>query len=34
VALTHSHAVEFSPLGYDPGDTIRYVLSAVDRNLG
>jgi dTDP-4-dehydrorhamnose 3,5-epimerase-like enzyme len=30
VALHHSHAVEFSPLGYDPADTIAYVLSKVD----
>jgi hypothetical protein len=29
VALEHSHAVEFSPLGYDPADTIAYVLQAV-----
>jgi quercetin dioxygenase-like cupin family protein len=28
VALEHSHAVEFSPLDYDPADTIRYVLRA------
>lgn len=27
VALEHSHAVEFSPLGYDPADTIAYVLA-------
>ena len=27
VALTHSHAVEFSPLSYDPADTIAYALS-------
>jgi quercetin dioxygenase-like cupin family protein len=33
VALEHSHAVEFSPLAYDPADTIRYVLSVVDHHL-
>jgi hypothetical protein len=31
IALEHSHAVEFSPLGYDPEDTIRYVLTALDQ---
>jgi len=30
IAMQHSHAVEFSPLGYDPADTIAYVLSKVD----
>jgi hypothetical protein len=31
IALEHSNAVEFSPLGYDPEDTIRYVLTAMDQ---